>query len=90
MHVVVVGAGIVGAATAYELVQRGVEVTVFEKSHVGAGSTGAGGGIRSQFSTPVNVALSRASMDVWDTFEEDFGAEVRERLTGYPVPRERT
>lgn len=83
MHVVVVGSGIVGAATAFELAQRGIDVTVCEKSHVGAGSTGAGGGIRSQFSTPVNVALSRASMDVWETFEEEFGTEIRERITGY-------
>ncbi|PSP91168.1 FAD-dependent oxidoreductase [Halobacteriales archaeon QS_4_66_20] len=83
MHVVVVGSGIVGAATAYELAQRGVEVTVYEKSHVGAGSTGAGGGIRSQFSLPANVALSRASMDAWNTFEEEFDVEIRERITGY-------
>jgi sarcosine oxidase subunit beta len=83
MHVVVVGSGIVGASTAFALAQQGVEVTVCEKSHVGAGSTGAGGGIRSQFSTPVNVALSRASMDVWERFEKDFGTDIRERITGY-------
>lgn len=83
MHVVVVGSGIVGASTAFALAQRGVDVTVCEKSHVGAGSTGAGGGIRSQFSTPVNLALSRASMDVWERFEETFGTEIRERKTGY-------
>jgi sarcosine oxidase subunit beta len=83
MHVVVVGSGIIGATTAYALAEQGVDVTVCEKSHVGAGSTGAGGGIRSQFSIPVNVALSRASMDVWEGFEAEFGAEIRERITGY-------
>lgn len=83
MHVVVIGSGIVGAASAYALAKRDVDVTVCERSHVGAGSTGAGGGIRSQFSTPVNVALSRASMDVWEGFEEEFGTAVRERVTGY-------
>jgi len=83
MHVAVVGSGIVGASTAVALARRDVDVTVYEKSHVGAGATGAGGGIRSQFSTATNVALSRASMDVWESFEEDFGAEIRERVTGY-------
>lgn len=83
MHTVVVGSGIVGASTAFSLAQCGVDVTVCEKSHVGAGSTGAGGGIRSQFSTPVNLALSRESMNVWERFEEQFGTEIRERKTGY-------
>ncbi|MFC3958781.1 NAD(P)/FAD-dependent oxidoreductase [Halovivax cerinus] len=83
MHVVVAGGGIVGTAASYYLARRGIDVTVCEKSHVGAGSTGAGGGIRSQFSTPVNVELSRHSMEVWADFDEEFGVDVRERTNGY-------
>jgi sarcosine oxidase subunit beta len=84
MHAVVVGGGIVGLASAYYLAGRGVDVTVCEKSSVGAGSTErSAGGIRAQFSTPVNVDLSVAAMAVWDEFEERFGTDIAHRRTGY-------
>lgn len=41
MHVCVLGAGIVGLSTAYELIQRGFKVTVVDSAaHVGAGASG--------------------------------------------------
>jgi sarcosine oxidase subunit beta len=84
MDVVVVGGGMIGLASAYYLAERGVDVIVCEKSSVGAGSTErSAGGIRAQYSTPVNVALSRAAMDVWDEFEERFAADIAYRRTGY-------
>lgn len=84
MEALVIGGGIIGVATAFHLAERDVDVTVVEKSHVGAGSTGrSGGGIRVQFSTPVNVELSLASKDVWDTFEAEFETEIRRRRIGY-------
>lgn len=84
MHTVVIGGGIVGLASARALAERGVEVTLCEKGSLGAGSTGrSAGGIRAQFSTPVNVALSLASLEVWDAFEERFGVDVAHRRVGY-------
>ncbi|QZY00840.1 NAD(P)/FAD-dependent oxidoreductase [Halobaculum rubrum] len=84
MHVAVVGGGIVGVASAYELAARGVDVTLFERGSLGAGSTDrALGGIRAQFSTRVNVELSVASINVWDAFEERFGVDIDRRHTGY-------
>jgi len=44
MHVCVLGAGIVGLATAYELQQRGIAVTVLDQSRPGAGASGGNGG----------------------------------------------
>lgn len=84
MHAVVIGGGIVGLASAHALTERGVRATVFEKGSLGSGSTGrSAGGIRGQFSTPVNVVLSRASFEVWDEFEELFGVDISHRRVGY-------
>src|SRR5262245_18314099 len=43
-HVVVCGAGVMGAATAYLLARRGVEVTVVERSGVACAASGKSGG----------------------------------------------
>lgn len=83
MHTIVVGGGIVGVSCAYSLRQRGVDVTLLEKSSLGAGATGMGGGIRTQFSTRANVKLSVASLDVWNDFESEFGVGIRHRNLGY-------
>jgi sarcosine oxidase subunit beta len=84
MNVIVIGGGIVGLASAYYLADRGADVTVYEKGSLGMGSTSrSAGGIRSQFSTAVNVELSLASKQVWDTFETDFGVDIGRRKNGY-------
>jgi sarcosine oxidase subunit beta len=84
MHVVVIGGGIVGLSCAYSLAERGVRVTLCEKGSVGGESTQrSAGGIRTQFSTRVNVDLSLASLDVWDDFADRFGVDIAQRRTGY-------
>jgi len=53
-RVTVVGAGIIGAATALELARRGVDVTVLDRGGVGAGcSRGNAGWLTPCFSTPL-------------------------------------
>ena len=86
MDVLVCGGGIVGLAAAYELADRGadVNVTLCERGSLGGGSTArAAGGIRSQFSTRINVELSLASKPVWDAFEDRFGVDIGLRKNGY-------
>jgi sarcosine oxidase subunit beta len=84
MTVVIVGGGIVGSAAAYYLAEAGEEVVVCERSTPGAGSTDrAVGGIRAQFGSPANVALSLRAMDVWERFEEAFGVDIEYRRHGY-------
>lgn len=84
MRVVIVGGGIVGVASATYLARRGADVTVCERGSLGAGSTErSAGGIRAQFSTRVNVELSVAAMDVWESFEESFGVDIAYRRAGY-------
>ncbi|QLG29040.1 FAD-binding oxidoreductase [Halorarum halophilum] len=84
MNVVVVGGGIVGLSSAYYLADAGADVTLCEKGALGTRSTArSAGGIRSQFSTEINVCLSLASREVWDAFEEEFGVDMAYRKHGY-------
>jgi sarcosine oxidase subunit beta len=84
MNVIVIGGGIVGLSSAYYLNERQADVTLFEKGALGMESTArSAGGIRSQFSTPVNVKLSLASKRVWNCFEDEFGIDIEYRKAGY-------
>jgi len=75
--VVIVGAGCIGASIAYHLARRGVTPLVLEREKIaGTGSTGhCAGGVRQQFSTPVNVRLSKASIEAFAHMQEELGYE---------------
>jgi sarcosine oxidase subunit beta len=84
VQTIVIGGGIIGVSSAYYLARRGVDVTIVERSSVGAGNTGrANGGIRAQFSSAVSAALSQESIEVWKRFEEEFGTDIGYRRPGY-------
>jgi sarcosine oxidase subunit beta len=74
---VIVGAGCIGASIAYHLAQQGVKAVVVEREKVaGNGSTGhCAGGVRQQFSTPVNVRLSRLSIEAFARMKEELAYE---------------
>ncbi|MDR5857262.1 FAD-binding oxidoreductase [Caballeronia sp. LZ062] len=64
--VIVVGAGIVGAACAAELAARGASVDVIEARGVGGGATAAGmGHIVVMNDSPAEFALSHFSRELW-------------------------
>ncbi|MGF6774019.1 glycine/D-amino acid oxidase-like deaminating enzyme [Paraburkholderia sp. GAS199] len=64
--VIVVGAGIVGAACAYELAQRGARVQVFDQAGIGGGVTAAGmGHVAVMDDSPAEFALSAWSRELW-------------------------
>lgn len=71
--VVIVGAGCIGASIAYHLAVKGVQALVLEREKVaGNGSTGhCAGGVRQQFSTPVNVRLSHLSIEAFARMKEE-------------------
>ena len=84
--VVIVGGGIVGSSIAYHLVAAGCRnVLVFEReSAQGKGSTGKSmGGVRAQFSTPVNIRMSLYSIPFYSTFQERLGYPCDYRPKGY-------
>jgi glycine/D-amino acid oxidase-like deaminating enzyme len=64
--VLIVGAGIVGAACAAELAARGLRVRVLDDHGIGGGATAAGmGHIVVMHDSPAEFALSRYSRDLW-------------------------
>jgi sarcosine oxidase subunit beta len=84
--VVIIGSGIVGSSVAYHLAEEGcTNVLVVEReAHQGKGSTGKSmGGVRVQFSTPVNIQMSRYSIDFFSRFDEVVGHPADYRAHGY-------
>ena len=84
--VVIIGGGIVGSSIAYHLTSAGCRnVIVLEReSHQGKGSTGKSmGGVRAQFSTPVNIQMSLYSIPFYNQFEEVLGHPCGYRPQGY-------
>lgn len=84
--VVIIGAGIIGTSIAWHLARRGrTDVAVLEKeASAGLGSTAkAAGGIRVQFSSPVNVELSRLSIERFENFEKEMGVPAPFTQAGY-------
>jgi sarcosine oxidase subunit beta len=84
--VVIIGSGIVGSSVAYHLAQAGCSnVLVLEReAHQGKGSTGKSmGGVRAQFATPVNIQMSKYSIDFFSNFDEVVGHPGDYRAHGY-------
>jgi sarcosine oxidase subunit beta len=83
--VVVVGGGVIGLSTAYHLARAGVrDVVLLEREALGSGSTcKAAGGVRAQFSDPVNVALGARSLETFRDFPARFGQDIDYSEVGY-------
>lgn len=85
--VVIIGGGIVGSSIAWHLTHSGGRnVLVLEReTHQGKGSTGKSmGGVRAQFTTPVNIQMSLYSIPFYAHFEEHTGGyESGYRPQGY-------
>ena len=84
-HVIVVGAGIVGAAVAWSLTRAGARVTVLERAAAAAtGATGrSAAGIRHQFSASQNVRFSAYGATRFARFRAEVGVDAGFRRVGY-------
>ena len=85
-EIVIVGAGVIGASVAFHLARAGVrDVVILERAPLpGSGSTAqANGGIRAQFTTEVNLAMSMASMAILDGLAGEIGEPPIYRKAGY-------
>jgi sarcosine oxidase subunit beta len=83
--VVVVGGGALGTAIAFHLAEAGVErVVLIERAELGSGSTSkAAGGVRTQFSDPLNIEIGRRSLAAFAAFAERPGWEIDLHRVGY-------
>ncbi|BBH67994.1 FAD-dependent oxidoreductase [Actinoplanes sp. OR16] len=85
VNVVIIGGGVMGLSTAYHLARAGVrDVLLLDKASFGSGSTcKAAGGVRAQFSDPVNIALGARSLETFADFPGRFGQEIDFKRVGY-------
>lgn len=84
--VVIIGGGIVGSSIAYHLTEQGCKniIVIEREAHQGKGSTGKSmGGVRAQFSTPVNIQMSLYSIPFYASFDERLGYPAGYRPQGY-------
>lgn len=82
---VIIGGGVIGLSIAYHLSQRKAgKIVLLEKGQLGEGSTSrCVGGIRTQFSTEINIRFSLESMKTFERFEEEFGVDPEFKRIGY-------
>jgi glycine/D-amino acid oxidase-like deaminating enzyme len=81
--VVIVGGGIVGAASAFFLAKRGARVALFEKGVVaGEQSSRNWGFVRIMGRDPFEVPLAIESVRLWQNLEAELGADLEWRQAG--------
>lgn len=77
-HVVVVGAGIIGCAVAYELARRGASVQIVDDRRPGMGATQASAGVLAPYIEARHggtlLDLTTRSLDLFDGFAADVAA----------------
>lgn len=84
--IVIIGGGIVGCATAFELARRKAgHIVLLEKEQLlGTGATAkCAGGIRAQFSSEVNSRVSQLAEKIFMNFEAEVGIDAAYERVGY-------
>jgi sarcosine oxidase, subunit beta len=84
MDVIVLGGGLMGAASAYFLARRGLRVTLIERHHVGTGATIASfGNCRRTARHLQQLPLAHRARRIWGEAERMLGRDVEFRPTGH-------
>jgi len=85
--VVVIGGGVVGCSTAYNLAKLGAgKVALLEKSYLASGATGrCGAGMRMQWGSETNCLLSRESVTMLSNLAQrlDVDVDIEFKQNGY-------
>ncbi|MDF2948955.1 MAG: FAD-dependent oxidoreductase [Sedimentibacter sp.] len=86
-EVVIIGAGISGCSTAYNLAKKGVKnIVVLEKNYICSGSTGrCGAGVRMQWGTEMNCKIAKESIEFYEHANEilEYDRDVDFKQKGY-------
>ena len=79
-----IGGGAIGTSIAFHLAEAGVDVCLLERDALSSGSTSrAAGGVRAQFSDPLNVEIGLRGIEAFERFAERPGGEIDFRQVGY-------
>ncbi len=82
--VIVIGGGIIGAATGYYLARQKLKVIILEKDFPCAGSTGRCiGGIRAQFSHDLTIRVMLLSIKLFQSLSDELGEDIEWYAGGY-------
>lgn len=83
--IVIIGGGIIGLSIAYHLaLKKAGKIILLEKGQLGEGSTSRClGGIRVQFSTPINILFSLESIKFFENFKDQFNIDPGFNRIGY-------
>ena len=82
--VIIIGAGIMGASSAFHLARRGLKVALVDKKSVGEGPTGRSSAIiRQHYSNELTARMALHSLLVFQNFDELVGGESGFTQTGF-------
>ena len=87
-EVVVIGAGVIGAAITYYLAKAGVEVTLIDRYRPissGTASQSSAGGVRHQGRVAPEIPLAIYSINLWSNLEAELNADLHYRQDGMTV-----
>lgn len=81
---IVVGGGVVGTATAWNLARRGAEVTLLEANELASGASGGPGrrGVRAAGRDLRELPLARRALELWPELDALLGAPTGYRRNG--------
>lgn len=81
--VVIIGGGVVGAASGFYLADRGLRVVLCEKDKIAAQQSGRNWGfVRTQYRDPAELPLAVEALSIWPTLERTLGRSIGWRQSG--------
>src|SRR6056297_550739 len=88
-NIVIVGAGISGLSTAYNLAKKGMkDIVVLDKSYFLAGATArCGAGVRQQWATKLNCILAKKSIEFFSHANQtlNYHRDIEFKQGGYLI-----
>lgn len=84
VDVVVVGGGVIGCASAYEIGKAGMSVAIVEAGQVASVASGASaGGVRQQGRDPRELEIAMRAIRRWPHLADELGADLHYRQDGH-------